>query len=264
MNIREASQVRYQAEGNAVLRNGQTLKLGAGTANNGAWGTVLEIPAGGNLTIEEGAVVDAQTNVTNENLSIYLKLGDTLVVDGILLLPEDLSEEERNRLAETIGGTGTVQTGNTVNFIITFDFGDGTVEKRLLTEGSTFTLPPDPVRSGYLFEGWYVNTDGKETAADQTMTAAGHMTIYARWKPSGTGETPGGEDQKPGETDKPGGSSTSDFGNGGNKGDLYVNGQNSVGAIRTGDTAGWGAAVLGLILSLAALGGIQYSCRHSD
>ena len=260
---------------------------------------------------------------------------------GILLLPEDLSEEERNRLAETIGGTGTVQTGNTVNFIITFDLGDGTVEKRLLPEGSTFTLPPDPVRSGYLFEGWYINTDGKETAADQTMTAAGHMTIYARWKPSDTGETPGGEDkpgedQKPGETDKPGGeekpggdnkpggtdkpegdnkpggaekpggdnkpgggnkpggtnkpggsntagtssdpngdhangasngaagSSTSDSGNGRNKGDLYVNGQNSAGAVRTGDTADWGAAVLGLVFSLAVLGGIKYSRHHSD
>lgn len=335
VNIRESGQVRYQAEGNAVLRNGQTLELGAGTANNGAWGTVLEIPAGGKLTIEEGAVVDAKTHVTNENLSIYLKLGDTLVVDGILLLPEDLSEEERNRLAETIGGTGTVQTGNTVNFIITFDLGDGTVEKRLLPEGSTFTLPPDPVRSGYLFEGWYINTDGKETAADQTMTAAGHMTIYARWKPSDTGETPGGEDkpgedQKPGETDKPGGeekpgednkpdgtdtpggdnkpggtnkpggdnkpggtdtpggsntagtssdpkgdhangasngaagSSTSDSGNGRNKGDLYVNGQNSAGAVRTGDTADWGAAVLGLVFSLAAIGGIKYSRHHSD
>lgn len=60
VNLREAGQVRYQAEGNAVLRNGQTLELGAGTAYDGKWGTVLEIPAGGKLTIEEGAVVDAK------------------------------------------------------------------------------------------------------------------------------------------------------------------------------------------------------------
>lgn len=307
VNLREAGQVRYQAEGNAVLRNGQTLELGAGTANSGAWGTVLEIPAGGKLTIEEGAVVDAKTHVTNENLPAYLKLGDTLVVDGILLLPEDISEEERNRLAGNIEGTGTVQTGNTVNFVIAFNYGNGTVEKRLLPEGSTFTLPPDPVRDGYLFEGWYVNADGKETAADQTMTAAGHMTIYARWKSAGTGETPGGEDnpgedQKPGETDKPGGgnkpggtdkpggsgrpggsntagtgsdpkgdhangasngdagSSTSDSGNGRNEGNLYVNGQNSAGAVRTGDPADWRSAVLGLVFSLAVIGGIL--CRN--
>jgi hypothetical protein len=43
-----------------------------------------------------------------------------------------------------------------------------------------------------------------------------------------------------------------------------VNGQNSAGAVRTGDTAGWEAAVLGLIFSLAAIGGIKYSRRHSD
>ncbi len=295
VNLREAGQVRYQAEGNAVLRTGQTLELGAGTANSGAWGTVLEIPAGGKLTIEEGAVVDAKTHVTKADLLTYLKLGDTLVVDGILLLPEDISEEERNRLAESIEGTGTVQTGNTVNFVIAFNYGNGTVEKRLLPEGSTFTLPPDPVRDGYLFEGWYVNADGKETAADQTMTAAGHMTIYARWKSAGTGETPGGEDnpgedQKPGETDKPGGSgrpggsntagtgsdpkgdhangasngdagsSTSDSGNGRNEGNLYVNGQNSAGAVRTGDPADWRSAVLGLVFSLAVIGGIL--CRN--
>ena len=319
VNIREAGQVRYQAEGNAVLRNGPTLKLGAGTANSGAWGTVLEIPEGGKLTIEEGAVVDAKTHVTKADLLTYLKLGDTLIVDGILLLPEDISEEERNRLAESIEGTGTVQTGNTVNFVIAFHYGNGTVEKRLLPEGSTFTLPPDPVRDGYLFEGWYMTTDGKETAADQTMTAAGHMTIYARWKSAGTGETPGGEDnpgedQKPGETDKPGGgntpggeekpgggnkpggtdkpggsnrpggsntagtssdpkgdhtngapngdagSSTSDSGNGRNEGNLHVNGQNSAGAVRTGDPADWGSAVLGLVFLLAVIGGIL--CRN--
>lgn len=244
-----------------------------------------------------------------------------MVVNGLLLLPEDISEEERDRLAESMEGTGTVRTGNTVNFVIAFHFGNGTVEKRLLPEGSTFTLPPDPVRDGYLFEGWYVNADGKETAADQTMTAAGHMTIYARWKSAGTGEAPGGEDspgedQKPGETDKPGGgntpggeekpgggnkpggdnkpggadkpggsgrpggsntagtgsdpkgdhangasngaagSSTSDSGNGRNEGDLHVNGQNAAGAVRTGDPADWGSAVLGLVFSLAVIGGI--------
>lgn len=68
-------------------------------------------------------------------MSAYLKLGGTLVVDGLLLLPEDISEEERNRLAGSIEGTGTVQTGNTVNFVIAFNFGNGTVEKRLLPEG---------------------------------------------------------------------------------------------------------------------------------
>lgn len=332
VNMRENGQVRYLAEGNAVLRSGETLNLGTGTANNGQWNTVLEIPAGGKLTIEKGAVVDAKTEVTNENLLTYLKVGDTLVVNGRLLLPEDLSEEERDRLAGNIEGTGTVQIGNTANYVIIFDPGNGTAEKRLLPEGSTLTLPPDPVKEGYLFDGWYVIRDGKETPADQTMTVDGSVTVYARWKSAGTGETPGegdkpGEDQKPGEEDKPGegqkpgegdkpggdnnsggtdkpgggsnsggtdkpggngrpggsntagtssepkgdqtnGSSDVSDGNNGsgsdqsrNEGNLYVNGQKTAGAVRTGDTADWDPAVLGLICSLAVIGCIL--CRGS-
>lgn len=332
VNMRENDQVRYLAEGNAVLRSRETLNLGTGTANGGQWNTVLEIPAGGKLTIEKGAVVDAKKDVTNENLLTYLKVGDTLVVNGLLLLPEDISAEERDRLAGNIEGTGTVQIGNAANYVIIFDPGNGTAEKRLLPEGSTLTLPPNPVKEGYLFDGWYVIKDGKETPADRTMTVDGPVTVYARWKSAGTGETPGegdkpgedqkpgegdkpGEDQKPGEGDKPGGdnnsggadkpgggsssggtdkpggngrpggsntagtssepkgdqtngSSNASAGNNGsgsdhsrNEGNLYVNGQKTAGAVRTGDTADWGPAVLGLICSLAVIGGIL--CRGS-
>ncbi len=205
VNVRADGQVVYRAEGTTVLGNGQTLTLGAGTANGGQWGTALEIPAGGSLTVQEGAVVDAKTNVTADTLSDYLKAGDSLVVDGILLLPEDASAEDLEKLAEFITGKGTVKTGDTVNYLVTFDTGDGSVRRQLLADGSRITLPADPVRAGYVFEGWYVNTGGSESAADPSMTVSGNLTIYAKWKAVDTGGDDGPGEDQPGEGDRPGG-----------------------------------------------------------
>ncbi len=202
VNERDTGLLKYLAEGTTVLETGKTLTLGEKTVS-GQWDTVLEIPSGGSLTVAEGAVVDAKTHVTKETLETYLKVDASLVVDGLLLLPEDVPEDELGRVTQFLSGTGIVKLGDAEKFIIVVDSGDGNTKSCLLADGSQFTLPGDPVREGYLFKGWYRNVDGNEVPAEPVLTVHGSMRIYAKWEQLPPEEKPGEED-KPGEEGKPG------------------------------------------------------------
>lgn len=46
-----------------------------------------------------------------------------------------------------------------------------------------YSLPADPVKSGYTFSGWYTEAEGGEQiTADTKMTTAGDHTLYAHWR----------------------------------------------------------------------------------
>lgn len=48
---------------------------------------------------------------------------------------------------------------------------------------SKYSLPKDPVKSGYTFTGWYTEAaDGEQITADTKMTTAEDHTLYAHWR----------------------------------------------------------------------------------
>ncbi len=169
------------ANGKTVLRSGQRLTVGANVAS-GPRSRTLKVAEGGELLIEEGAVVDAKTNVTSETLNQYLDLQDPLIVNGLLLLPENVPEEVQAELLEKISGSGKVSLGDTERYIIAADMGEH-VEKQLVEEDGQVKLPKNPIRVGYIFRGWYVrNADTKELEPFELQTPVKRsMELVAKW-----------------------------------------------------------------------------------
>ncbi len=67
-------------------------------------------------------------------------------------------------------------------YTITFDTqGGSTVESMTLEEGVSITLPDDPERDGYTFEGWYVDSDLSKTLSTDYLVDA-EITLYAKWE----------------------------------------------------------------------------------
>ncbi len=170
-----------EANGRTVLKSGQTLTLGAGAASVSRSRT-LRVSEGAELYIETGAVVDARTHVTTDTLRDYLDLKDSLVVDGLLLLPEKLPEKDQAELLEKISGKGKVQLGNSERYIVRVDLGEKT-ETQLIEEDGYVILPVDPVRDGCLFRGWYVRRagDGVLEPYDLQTPVKGSLELAARW-----------------------------------------------------------------------------------
>ncbi|MBR4421168.1 MAG: InlB B-repeat-containing protein, partial [Erysipelotrichaceae bacterium] len=44
-----------------------------------------------------------------------------------------------------------------------------------------YELPEDPVRDGYIFDGWYTQAQGGEKITDETDVLNGNFHVYAHW-----------------------------------------------------------------------------------
>ena len=67
-------------------------------------------------------------------------------------------------------------------FTITFDTQGGSEVKPLvLKEGETITLPSNPAKEGYVFDGWYLDSSYTQ-AFDSTKRIDSNMVLYAKWK----------------------------------------------------------------------------------
>ena len=67
-------------------------------------------------------------------------------------------------------------------FTITFDTQGGSEVKQLvLKEGETITLPSNPAKEGYIFDGWYLDSSYTQ-AFDSTKRIDSNMVLYAKWK----------------------------------------------------------------------------------
>lgn len=47
--------------------------------------------------------------------------------------------------------------------------------------GSTYSLPEDPVRDGYIFDGWFTAADGGSRITSSTSVKDGNFRVYAHW-----------------------------------------------------------------------------------
>ncbi len=169
----------YVANGKASLKSGQTLTLGEKAADDGK-NNILRIPDPGGLTIEVGAVVDAKANVTADTVSDYIDLNDTIIVDGILLLPENISDEALAEIAENIIGKGEVRSGAAVKYIVTVDKGDS-MQTQLLQDGELVTLPENLTREGYRFDGWFIKNGNALEPFDKGMEIHASAEIISKW-----------------------------------------------------------------------------------
>ena len=66
-------------------------------------------------------------------------------------------------------------------FTITFDTQGGSEVKPItIAEGATITLPRNPTKEGYIFDGWYLSDAFVEKFV-ATKTITGDITLYAKW-----------------------------------------------------------------------------------
>ena len=69
-------------------------------------------------------------------------------------------------------------------YTVTFDTDGGSaVDSQSVTEGETAAQPADPVREGYVFDGWFADA-GRETAFDFSVPVYADLTVYAGWTES--------------------------------------------------------------------------------
>lgn len=71
-----------------------------------------------------------------------------------------------------------------VDYTVTLDPVGGSVSETTLTKsyGGKYGNLPTPVRSGYVFDGWYLDKDYTEPVNSETiLTTAGDHTLYAKW-----------------------------------------------------------------------------------
>lgn len=70
------------------------------------------------------------------------------------------------------------QGGKNSNYIIKFDYNNGEVKEMLVAAGGKLTKPEDPVKEGYLFEGWENNGE----LFDFSNEINGDISLTPRWK----------------------------------------------------------------------------------
>lgn len=65
-------------------------------------------------------------------------------------------------------------------YVVTFETDGGTVVESITTTGQV-TLPVDPTKSGYEFNGWYVDSEFNQLF-DETQLIVQNTTLYAKWE----------------------------------------------------------------------------------
>ena len=79
-----------------------------------------------------------------------------------------------------------------VNYTITFDFGDGTTEKRIITAGNAIGSLPDHTWKDYVLVGYTTVNADSSTMIDANFVPEGSMTLYAYWDVASSSSSSGG------------------------------------------------------------------------
>ncbi len=71
-------------------------------------------------------------------------------------------------------------------------FSTGVSTYRIEVEDATVAnLPDDPIKTGYIFDGWYTNEAVTQEYNSQSAVVTQDITLYAKWIVDGTAGTPG-------------------------------------------------------------------------
>jgi uncharacterized repeat protein (TIGR02543 family) len=128
-----------------------------------------------NLILNQKTIVKGGANIK----SITTAKGADSVINGIFVAGGQTNISLGN---QTTGSGNTVtQTTGDKNYIVTFQSNGGTVTAPLtVLNGSKLTLPPAPIYSGYVFMGWFTDSELTNEYKIST-TVCSKITLYAKW-----------------------------------------------------------------------------------
>ena len=68
-------------------------------------------------------------------------------------------------------------------YTVTFDSKGGSVVNAItnVKKGSTITLPPNPTKAGFTFDGWYTDDNTFKNQFDAKTPVTADITLYAKW-----------------------------------------------------------------------------------
>lgn len=120
--------------------------------------------------------------------TLRVRVADGDVVDkngnAVALQPRSGSVTVKSSAGGSIGGGGI--GGDTVIPAVSsvkFNMGDGTVKSVTIKKGGILEEPETPVREGYIFAGWYKDSECTERYNfNNTVTSS--MELYAKWLPA--------------------------------------------------------------------------------
>jgi uncharacterized repeat protein (TIGR02543 family) len=69
------------------------------------------------------------------------------------------------------------------SYTINFNIPTGAPIQRTAVKNGTVNLPSDPTKEGYIFDGWYTQSDGKGTAFTKATKVTSNLSLYPKWKP---------------------------------------------------------------------------------
>lgn len=76
-------------------------------------------------------------------------------------------------------------------FTVTFEeHGGSTVSDATFVSGGTVTLPADPTRAGYTFNGWFSAQTGGTKFNSSFSPSDGNLVVHAQWTPVTVATTP--------------------------------------------------------------------------
>ncbi len=86
--------------------------------------------------------------------------------------------DTREEAADAAGNAGDDEPDITLNHVVTFD-DRGNQTKAIVADGSATMRPSDPVRAGYVFQGWFTS-EGQLFEFSSPVTS--DITLTARWR----------------------------------------------------------------------------------
>ena len=73
--------------------------------------------------------------------------------------------------------------GQNSNIVINFETNGGsTIESIVIEDSSSFTMPTNPTKDGYSFDGWYLDENLTDTFDIGNITDSSEITLYAKWE----------------------------------------------------------------------------------
>ncbi|MDO4481370.1 MAG: MBG domain-containing protein [Bacillota bacterium] len=181
-----------------------SVKASAGTARSSYLTIRLDRAVEGltsnNFVVKKGDEIIAftETAASSDNMTYTLKgtfsTADTYTVEISLRGTEcDATHEitsEPVSISPSSGGGGGGAAAPETTYTVTFETnGGGKIDSVKVSENGKLSEPAEPVREGYIFEGWYSDKE-LTTVYDFAAKVTKSFTIYAKWTEAGTEPDP--------------------------------------------------------------------------
>ena len=92
-----------------------------------------------------------------------------------------INDADKRKIREfgyTGAGVGQAEPSYTVTFMVP----NGSPIQRTADRNTTVTLPSNPTKQGFTFEGWNTQSNGSGTAFTASTRVTGNVTLYPKWK----------------------------------------------------------------------------------